>query len=138
MKLTLTNGPEIFLYVFHVCDTWSSMVHVGWVAVWYTQSPPVRGAHWSSGGGGFRRHIYFTLGPQWFMWGGLLDATHVLHQQKFHTGPQGVGFRQHIYFSDFVHNGSCGVCCWMINFHSIGGHRGFEGWLGMYFLEGAH
>ena len=72
------------------------------------------------------------------MWGAWLDATHILHQQDFHTCPQGVGFRQHIYFLDFVHNGSCGVGGWMMNFHSIGGHRGFEGWWGMYVLEGAH
>ena len=26
----------------------------------------------------------------------------------------------------------------MMNFHSIGGHRGFEGWWGMYVLKGAH
>ena len=26
----------------------------------------------------------------------------------------------------------------MMNIHSIGGHRGFEGWWGMYVLEGAH
>ena len=25
----------------------------------------------------------------------------------------------------------------MMNFHSIGGHRGFEGWWGMYVLKGA-
>ena len=49
-------------------------------------------------GVGFRRHIYFRLGPQWFMWGGSLYDTHILHQSQFHTGPQGVGFRRHIYF----------------------------------------
>ena len=39
---------------------------------------------------------------------------------------------------DFVHNGSYGVGGWMMNFDSIGGHRGFEGWWGMYVKKGAH
>ena len=52
--------------------------------------------------------------PQWFSGGGIQTT------------------------QDFVHNGSCGVGGWMMNFHSIGGHRGFEGWWGMYVLKGAH
>ena len=122
-SMCVTHGPQWFMWGGWLYDTRNhhqSEVHTGPQGV------------------GFRTHIYFTLGPQWFMLGGLLDATHILHQQEFHTGPQGVGFRQHIYFSDFVHNGSCGVGGWMMNFHSIGGHRGFEGWWGMYVLEGAH
>ena len=79
-----------------------------------------------------------THGPQWFMWGGWLYDTRNHNQSEFHTGSQGVGFRRHVYFPDFVHNGSYGVGGWMMNIHSIGGHRGFEGWWGMYVLEGAH
>ena len=50
----------------------------------------------------------------------------------------GGGIQTTHHFPDFVHNGSYGVGGWMMNFHSIGGHRGFEGWWGMYVLEGAH
>ena len=94
--------------------------------------------HTGPHGVGFRRHMYFKLGPQWFMWGGSLYDTHILHQSQFHTGPQGVGFRRHIYILEFVHNGSCGVGGCMMTFYSIGGHRGFEVWWGMYVPEGAH
>ena len=72
------------------------------------------------------------------MWGGSLYDTHILHQSQFHTGPQGVGFRRHIYILEFVNNGSCGVGGCMMTFYSIGGHRGFEVWWGMYVPEGAH
>ena len=69
----------------------------------------------SSWGWILKTRLFVGQGPQWFMWGGWLNDTHILNQSKSHTGPHGVGFKRHVYIEGKVHNGSCGMGVSMIH-----------------------